>query len=81
MARLTPRTRINQLNLSSQWSGTANAYVLLIERELHEKATKIVNSFNKGLSSSDEHKLHKEIYNYLLDGYTIKKIKQLLKTN
>jgi len=81
MKRLTPRQRINQLTLNAKlkhldYFCTENAFILLIESNLHEKATKIMNSLNQGFLWSNEREVHDKIYNLLLDGVPVKQIKK-----
>ena len=74
----TPREelkRLSVLNGDSGYYGTHNQFVVLIESRLYEKATNIMNSLNTSVLWSNERAVHNQIYDYLLDGITIKEIK------
>jgi len=75
---MTPREEIklkNMLNGSDGYYGTHNQFIILIEKRLYDKATKIMNSLNTGFLFSNERYVHNIIYNFLLDGNSAKDIK------
>ena len=79
--KLTPRQeikRLNELNGNEGFYGTHANFAILIENRLYQQATKIMNSLNDGFLWSDERLVHNTIYNYLLDGISVKEIKNKL---
>jgi hypothetical protein len=83
MKRSTPRQeieRLKQLNMNDGFYGTHNQFIILIENRIHEKTTKIMNNLNNGFLWSNERFVHNTIYNYLLDGLSVKEIKNKFKT-
>jgi hypothetical protein len=82
MKKITPRQEIeklNELNGDAGFYGTHHQFVILIENELYQKAMKIMNDLNPGFLWRNEREVHTRIYNYLLDGITIKQIKSKFK--
>lgn len=80
--KITPRQKIQKLreeNGDSGYHGTAHQFIILIENDLWNKATKIMNDIAYGFLWNRPRLIHNKIYNYLLDGYSVKKIKQLFK--
>lgn len=78
MRKITPRQKIkkmNELNGNDGFYGTHTQFVILIENRLYQQATKIMNSLNTGFLWSNEREVHNTIYNYLLDGISVKEIK------
>lgn len=78
MKNITPRQEIEklkELNGNDGFYGTHYQFVLLIENNLKEKATKIMNDLNHGWLWADEHGVQHRIYNMLLDGLSVKEIK------
>lgn len=78
MKKITPRQEIEQklkLNGNNGYYGTHYQFILLIKERLFEQATKIMNSLNHGWLWSNERDVHNTIYNYLLDGISVKQIK------
>lgn len=79
--KLTPRQeikRLNKLNGNEGFYGSHANFAILIENRLYQQATKIMNSLNDGFLWSDERLVHNTIYNYLLDGISVKEIKNKL---
>lgn len=75
----TPREklkRLNELNGNSGFYGTHNQFVILIEDRLYNRAIELMNKLNGGFLWVDERSVHDKIYNRLLDGVSIKKIKE-----
>ena len=75
----TPRQRIkrlNELNGDEGYYGTHYSFVILIKKRLEEKAWKIMKDLNQGWLWSNERGVHHTIYNYLLDGLSVKEIKK-----
>ena len=80
--KITPREelkRLNQLNGDNGFYGIHNQFIILIESRLHNKAIELMNKLNGGFLWVDESHVHNQIYNYLLDGVSIKKIKEKFK--
>lgn len=78
MKKITPRQEIekmNKLNGNDGFYGIHAQFVILIENRLYQQASKIMNSLNTGFLWSNERYVHNTIYNYLLDGISIKEIK------
>jgi len=74
MKKKTPREELSDLN-SKGFYDIKNQFAVLIENRLYQQATKIMNSLNPGVLWSNERLVHNQIYNYLLDGFSIKDIK------
>lgn len=80
--RTTPREelkRLNQLNVNNGFYGTHNQFAILIEQRNYNKASDIMNKLNVGFLWLNERHVHNQIYNHLLDGVSIKKIKEKFK--
>lgn len=79
---MSPRQEIkklNELNSNEGFYGTYSQFAILIETRLYQEATKIMNSMNDGFMWSNEREIHNTIYNYLLDGISVKEIKNRIK--
>ena len=73
-----PREYLKELsdkNGDEGFYGTYNQFIILEEKRLYEKATKIMNSLNQGFLWENERLVHSKIYNDLLDGILESKIK------
>lgn len=82
MKKKTPREEINQmivLNGNEGFYGTHYQFIILIENRLYQKATKIMKDLNDGFLWSDERLFHNKIQDYLLDGISVKEIKNKFK--
>lgn len=75
----TPREQIKELEEKSKNKGFYDintTFIRLIESRLSNQATKILNSLNDGFLWSNPRLIYNKIYNDLLDGIPIKKIKE-----
>lgn len=84
MKKETPRQKIkklNELNGNSGFYGTHYQFVILIELDLKQRALKILKSINNDGLFIDERLIYKKIYDYLLDGLSIKNIKREISLN
>ena len=70
---------MTELNGNDGFYGTHHQFVMLIENGLYQQATKIMDSLNDGWLWSNERLLHNKIYNYLLDGVSVKEIKKKIR--
>lgn len=76
----TPREQIKdweKLNGDDGYYGTYNSRIISLESSLKNKALKIMSKLNQGFLWTNERETYNKIYNYLLDGYSEKKIKNI----
>lgn len=81
MKKETPREEIARLNKEDKegFYGIKHQIVRGIETRLHNQAIKIMNQLNQGWLWKNERAVHNDIYNMLLDGKSIKSIKEKYK--
>lgn len=76
----TPRQTIKELeelNKTEGFYGTHYQFILLNEQKLQQKTLKIMESLFYGVFLANERKVYNEIYNLLLDGYSMNNIKKI----
>lgn len=82
MKKQTPRQKLEELavlNEKNGFYGLYNQFVILIETQLYNKATKIMCDLNPGILWGNPRAIHNQIYNDLLDNIPVKDIKKKFK--
>lgn len=80
--KTTPREklkRLHELNGNNGFYGTHNQFAILIEQQNYSKASDIMSKLNVGFLWLNERHVHDQIYNMLLDGISMKQIKEKFK--
>lgn len=71
---------LDERNGNDGYYGTPNQFALLERDRLNTKAIKIMNELNDGWLWTDEYAIRDKIYDYLLDGIPVTKIKQKMRS-
>lgn len=72
-------SELNQRNANDGFYGTANQFAILIQSRLAEKARKLLCTIFNGCLPVNEHLEYTKIYKMLLDGKSMKAIKESYK--